>query len=90
MNQGFLLIGITALALGACDRGPSCEQTAERMVELANAEAEGDEVTDPEARGRLRAACETDGWSAATRRCLLAAADQAAATACMRDRADEP
>jgi hypothetical protein len=81
---------LVALASG-CDRGPSCAETAEHMVTLANAEVEvevDEEVTDPEARERLRLACEGARWSAETRRCLLAAGDQEAATACMRERSN--
>ena len=82
---------IAAFASGAaCDRGPRCDDVAAHMVELANAEIEGDEVTDPEARDRLSSACASAPWPEEIRRCLLAAADQEAATACMRDLADEP
>jgi hypothetical protein len=91
MSKRGSIVAAVAFALVAvasgCDRGPSCAETAEHMVALANAEVEVDEeVTDPEARERLRLACEDARWSAETRRCLLAAGDQEAATACMRER----
>jgi hypothetical protein len=90
MRKRSIVAAVAFAALGAasgCDRGPSCAETAEHMVKLANAEVELDEeVTDPEARQRLRLACEDSRWSAETRRCLASASDQEAATACMRER----
>ena len=77
------LAACVPLVLGACDRGPSCEDAADTMVEVANAGET--EATKPEARERLVATCEREGWPADVRRCLARAGDQDTATACMRD-----
>ena len=82
-----------SLAAAGCDPGPSCRDAAEQMVAIANqpvAGEDGDEATKPEARDRLERACEADGWPAVIRSCLVAASDQEAATACMRDLAAGP
>jgi hypothetical protein len=88
------LVAAYAALAGACDRGPSCEEAAAGMLEIANDGVEGGEVADSEARERLRGTCEREAWPAATRRCLAEAParedPQEAATECMRRLAGEP
>lgn len=80
-----LMLSLLGALAAGCDRGPSCEDAAERMVALANEPVGDDEATKPEARERLASACESEPWPPEIRRCLIAASDQEEATACMRD-----
>ncbi len=85
------LIGPLAAAClafaAACDRGPSCEEVADRMVDIANAPMADDdeEATKPEAAAALEQACDREQWPADIRRCVVSADDQEDVTGCMRD-----